>query len=207
MTYNPEIHHRRSIRLKEYDYSQAGAYFITVCAWKKENIFGEIKNGEMLLNEYGQIVHGHWDAIPGLNNAEIDEFIIMPNHIHGIVSLSNVGAQFIAPFRKTTTEKQGVMNIAPTEYNGSKQGAINHAPTVGEIVRAFKARCTHAINKLRNTPGVPLWQRNYYEHIIRDDRELYAIREYIRYNPLKWDEDEENPKRNGQISNQPLHKR
>lgn len=85
------------------------------------------------------------------------------------------------------------MNQAPTENNGSKQNVINHAPTVGDIVRAFKARCTHTINQNRNAQGVPVWQRNYYEHIIRDDGELHAIREYIRYNPLKWDEDEENP--------------
>ncbi len=140
-----------------------------------------------------------WDDLPNyFPNAQLDEFVVMPNHIHGIVSLSNVGAQFIAPFRKTTAEKQGVikkglMNQAPTENNGSKQNVINHAPTVGDIVRAFKARCTHTINQNRNAQGVPVWQRNYYEHIIRDDGELHAIREYIRYNPLKWDEDEENP--------------
>jgi len=104
--------------------------------------------------------------------------------------------------------KQGainhLMNLTPTENNGAiKQGAINHAPTVGEIVRAFKARCTHAINKIRNTPGVPVWQHNYYEHIIRDERELYAIRQYLRYNPLKWDEDEENIDETGRDKSRP----
>ena len=152
---------------------------MTICAWNRECLFGEIKDGEMLLNEYGRSVREHWDAIAGhFNNLETDEFVVMPNHIHGIVSLSNVGAQFIAPFKKTTTEKQGVMN---------------HAPTIGEIVRAFKARCTRAISKIRNTPGVPVWQRNYYEHIVRTEKELHTIRQYIRYNPLKWAEDEENP--------------
>ena len=195
MTYNPEIHHRRSIRLKEYDYSQSGAYFVTVCVWQRESLFGEIKNGETLLNEFGKIVIKCWDDLPNYYpNAQLDEFVVMPNHVHGIVSLSNVGAQFIALFRKTTLEKQGVINVAPTENNGSKQGAMNLGPTtVGEIVRGFKARCTHAINKIRKTPGVPVWQRNYYEHIIRDDRELDTIRQYIGYNPLNWDEDEENP--------------
>jgi REP element-mobilizing transposase RayT len=211
MTYNREIHHRRSIRLKEYDYSQAGAYFVTVCAWKKECLFGEIKNGEMLLNEYDEIVMKCWNDLPHrYYYAQLDEFVIMPNHVHGIVSLSNVGAQFIAPFRTTTMEKQGVIkkgviNIAPTENNSVKQGEMNHAPTVGDIVRGFKARCTHAINKIRNSTAVPVWQRNYYEHIIREDQELYAIREYIRYNPLKWDEDEENQERNGQVQTSPPH--
>ncbi|MBI5635157.1 MAG: transposase [Nitrospirae bacterium] len=177
MQFDPDKHHRRSIRLKEYDYSQSGAYFVTVCAWQKENIFGEIKNAKMLLNEYGRLVQEHWEAIPEhFDNVETDEFVIMPNHIHGIVSLSNVGAQFIAPFRKATTENQGV---------------INHAPTVGEIFRAFKARCAHAINQIRNTTGVPLWQRNFYEHIIRSEDELNRTRQYIRENPARWESDDE----------------
>jgi putative transposase len=163
---------------------------VTICVWKKENMFGEIYDGEMRLNEYGDIVTKCWDGLPNhYQHLQLDEFIVMPNHVHGIVVLTNVGAQFIAPVRNATAENQGTSN----------QGAINRAPTknngmntVGEIVRAFKARCTHAVNSLRNMPGVPLWQRNYYEHVIRDEPELHAIREYIRYNPLKWEEDEEN---------------
>jgi REP element-mobilizing transposase RayT len=90
MTYNPEIHHRRSIRLKEYDYSQSGAYFVTVCAWKKECLFGEIKNGEMLLNKCGGIVMNCWDDLPNhYQHAQLDEFVIMPNHVHGIIVLKN----------------------------------------------------------------------------------------------------------------------
>jgi putative transposase len=158
--------------------------------WKKENMFGGIYNDEMRLNEAGCMAQRIWNELPvKYSGVEIDEFIVMPNHLHGIIVLTNVGAQFIAPVRKAITENQGTLN----------QGAINRAPTknngmntVGEIVRAFKARCTHAVNSLRNMPGVPLWQRNYYEHVIRDEPELHAIREYIRYNPLKWEEDEEN---------------
>jgi len=179
MTYNPEIHRRRSIRLKGYDYAQAGAYFVTICTWNKECLFGEIANGTSKLNKYGEMVMKCWNEISGhFFHVKTDEFIIMPNHIHGIITINNVGAQFIAPFGKTTSEKLGV---------------INHAPTIGGVVRSFKARCTYMINQLRDTPGTPVWQRNYYERVIRDDRELYSIREYIRYNPLKWDEDEENP--------------
>jgi putative transposase len=128
----------------------------------------------------------------------------MPNHVHGIITITNVGAQFIAPsYVDCHTSRQSVIN-----QNNQKnvinqgvinQGAINRAPTIGGIVRSFKARCTCMINQIRNTPGTPHWQRNYYEHIIRDDRELQAIREYIRYNPLKWDEDEENPEMKGII--------
>ena len=182
MRYNRDMHRRRSIRLKEYDYSQSGAYFVTICAWNRECLFGEVVDGGIRLNESGIIIQDIWNATPNhFQNIELDEFIIMPNHIHGIVII--VGAQFIAPFRKTTAVKQGIMN----------RGVMNHAPTVGEILRAFKGRCTHAINKIRNTPGIPVWQRNYYEHIVRNDSELNSIREYIMNNPLKWDMDENNP--------------
>lgn len=183
MTYNPEIHHRRSIRLKEYDYSQAGAYFVTVCAWKKENIFGEIKNGEMLLNEYGEIVTKCWDDLPHhYHHAQLDEFVIMPNHVHGIIVI-NVGAG-LKPARIDVDNKdknRAGFKPAPTQCHG-----------LSEIVRAFKTFSSRHVNATRNTPGVSVWQRNYFEHIIRNDRELHTIRQYIRYNPLKWDEDEEN---------------
>jgi len=192
--YNPEIHRRRSIRLKGYDYAQAGAYFVTVCAWNKECIFGGIKDGEILFNEYGKIIMKCWDAIPShFINAECDEFVVMPNHIHGIITITNVGAQFIAPscinrqtshcFKINQSNKKGVMN----------QGAMNRAPTVGGILRSFKARCTYMINQIRNTSGIHVWQRNYYEHIIRDEKELNQIREYIVNNPIQWELDTENP--------------
>jgi putative transposase len=131
-----------------------------------------------------------------------DEFVVMPNHIHGIITITNVGAQFIAPScidhqtSRFSSTNQKNKKDAIIKMN---QGAMNHAPTVGGIVHAFKARCTYMINDIRSTPGTPIWQRNYYEHIIRDDRELQTIREYIRYNPLKWNEDEENPEMKGTI--------
>jgi REP element-mobilizing transposase RayT len=146
-------------------------------------LFGEIKNGEMVLNECGKTVMKCWDDLPNhYNHAQLDEFVIMPNHIHGIVSLSNVGAQFIAPFRKTTTAKQGVINIAPTENNATKQDVVNHAPTVGEIVRAFKARCTHAIRKIRTRKerASLKWGRNlemvYDRSDLSDSSDPYGIK-------------------------------
>jgi putative transposase len=178
MTYNPETHHRRSIRLKGYDYSQSGAYFVTVCARDKEYLFGEIKEGKMLLNKYGEIVMECWNTIQNhFVNVACDEFVVMPNHIHGIIKIPNVGAQFIAPIGKTMSKNQGV---------------INHAPTVGEIVRSFKARCTYMINQVGNTTGMTIWQKNYYEHIIRYEKELHQIREYIVNNPMQWELDTEN---------------
>lgn len=183
MKYNTDNHHRRSIRLKGYDYARAGAYFVTVCAHNRECLFGDVFAGEMRLNDAVQMVQDVWDGLPiKFHNIETDEFIIMPNHVHGIIVI--VGAQFIAPF------DCDAMNQNKKQI---KQGVMNHAPTVGEIVRAFKAQCTHAINKIRNTPGNPLWQRNYYEHIIRSEQEMDRIRKYITENPAKWSEDEDNP--------------
>jgi len=181
MAFNPEIHHRRSIRLRDYDYSVAGAYFITICAFQRECLFGEMVDGEMRINERGRIVESQWRQLPGhYFNIRLDEFVVMPNHAHGIIEINEqpAGARFIAPD-----------NLAECD----NLGAMNRAPTVGEIVRAFKARCTHEINHICDNPGVPVWQRNYYERVIRDERELAAIRQYIVANPTKWIEDENHP--------------
>jgi REP element-mobilizing transposase RayT len=134
----------------------------------------------MLSNEFGDIAMKCWNGIRDhFKHVETGEFIVMPNHIHGIITISNiVGAQFIAPFGKTTAMNQGVMN---------------HAPTIGNIIRSFKSRCTYMINRLRNTPGNPVWQRNYYEHVIRTEKELNQIREYMVNNPMQWELDTEHP--------------
>jgi len=178
-TFNPDIHHRRSIRLRGYDYSQAGAYFITLCTQKRKCLFGDVLGNAMRLNDAGRIVQNVWDALPNHYSCiELDSFVVMPNHIHGIIVLNDVGAQFIAP-----NNNDGAIN----------QGAMNRAPTVGEIIRTFKARCTHGINQLRGVQGVSIWQRNYYEHIIRNESSLQEIREYITNNPAQWANDRENP--------------
>ena len=187
------IHHRRSLRLKDYDYSQAGAYFVTICTYKKESIFGEIVNGEMISNRYGEIAENEWLKTAELRkNVELDEFIIMPNHFHCIIVI---------------TEGRGVLQYAPTEIFRSP------SQTVGAIVRGFKSATTKHINQIRNTPRASLWQRNYYEHIIRNEKDLLDIQEYITNNPLKWDLDSENPenvkkqdRKVGAYCNTPLQK-
>jgi putative transposase len=191
MKHDPDIHRRRSIRLTGYDYSQTGAYFVTICTQNRECLFGDIVDGEMGLNDAGCIVKQCWDNIPAhFSHVELDEFIVMPNHVHGIIVI--VGAQFIAPCGTITPSNHNATNN-DKNHGAMKQGAINRAPTIGEIVRVFKARCTHAINQTHNTPGHPVWQRNYYEHIIRDDEEINRIREYIIENPAKWTKDNDNP--------------
>jgi len=171
------IYHRQSVRLKGYDYSQSGAYFVTICTKTRECLFGEIVDGKMRLNTAGQMARSVWEELPihypGIN---VDAFVVMPNHIHGIISI--VGAQFIAP----NTNDMCVIN---------REGAINRAPTLGEIIRRFKAFSTYSIRRAHFEEFV--WQRNYYERIIRNEKELQRIREYIVNNLLTWEQDENNP--------------
>lgn len=174
MPYNPDIHHRRSIRLKEYDYTQAGAYFITIVTYQREPLFGEIMNGVMNLNPLGEIARREWfktaELRPYIELYE-DEFVVMPNHAHGILWMnddSTVGAE---------------RRSAPTTMPHVDAGSL------GAVVRAYKSAVTYAINAARQTRGMAVWHRNYYEHIIRDEADLKRIRDYIANNPLKWTED------------------
>jgi len=179
---NDTKYHRRSIRLPHYDYSQAGAYFVTICVYQRECLLGEIVGGEMILNEYGKIADSCWREIPNhFPHVELDEHIVMPNHLHGIIVM--VGARHAVPL--PLQQQNGT--ICREKFGQPVSGTI---PTV---VRSFKSAVTKQINQNRNTPGIPVWQRNYYEHIIRDDNDLNRIREYIMNNPLKWCEDENNP--------------
>ncbi|MFH1023991.1 MAG: transposase [Planctomycetota bacterium] len=164
---NPVAHDRRSIRLKGYDYAQAGAYFMTVCAHERRCVFGDVVDGEMRLNDAGCIVRTVWDALPEhYPHVQLDEFVIMPNHIHGIIVLSDVGAG---------------LKPAPT---------LEKRHGLPEIVRAFKSFSARRINESCRTRGIPVWQRNYYEHVIRNDDDLNDIRSYIAANPAGWAADE-----------------
>jgi putative transposase len=165
--------HRRLIRLQGYDYSQPGAYFVTICTRDRECLFGDVTDCEIRLNDIGRRAQAAWEAMPTRFAAiTLDPFTVMPNHIHGIII---VGAQFIAPNHPTLAQK----------------GAMNRAPTLGEIVRTYKAVSTRVIRQ--SIDGDFTWQRNYYEHVIHDDHSLARIRDYIANNPARWAEDEENP--------------
>ena len=166
---------RRSIRLQGYDYSQAGAYFVTICTQNRQCLFGNIVDGEMVLNEYGSVIRTCWVEIPvHFSETKLDLFVVMPNHVHGIVWLNGRGTACRAP---TTGEQFG------KPVSGS----------LPAMIRSFKSAVTKQINEMCNTPGAKLWQRNYYEHIIRNNNELNRIREYITHNPARWDMDRENP--------------
>jgi len=153
--------------LKGYNYSQAGAYFITICVQGKQCLLGKVVDGKMRLNEIGSMVEKCWLGISShYPNVSLDVFTIMPNHMHGIIVIDSVGANNYLPLHGTSK-------------------------TIGAMVRGFKIGVTKWIRQ--NTLIKPFWQRNYYEHIIRDARELKTIREYIQNNPLKWELDPENP--------------
>jgi putative transposase len=176
MKYTPIVHHRRSIRIKGYDYSQAGAYFVTICTQDRKYLFGDIKQSRMLMNYVGHAVVECWNDIQThFPHVELDEFIVMPNHIHGVAMISDVGARHAVPL--------------PEQFGKPVSGSL---PT---IIWSFKSAVTKHINELRQTPGSQLWQRNYWEHIIRNEQELNRIREYIRNNPMQWGMDRLNSDR------------
>lgn len=161
---------RKPTRLRCYDYSCLGCYFVTICTQNQEQIFGVIKNNQMILNECGWIVDYWWTEISNhFNIVKIDKYIIMPNHLHGIINI--VGARLPRPKQK---------------------GRGDRAPTLGNIMAYFKYCSTKNINDLEGMPGRKIWQRNFHDHIIRNHKPLKAIRQYIVNNPKNWETDENN---------------
>lgn len=212
MTYDPQKYHRRSLRLKGYDYSQAGAYFVTVCVQDRACLFGEVFGEQMHLNEAGQMVLEEWNTLPVRFSAvELDVFCVMPNHVHGILVIECVGAGLVpAPSPSAASARSGATTrVAPTPGIGTASDmeacerpitetrqARLHA--LGDVVGAFKSFTTGLyIHGVRQSgwPGFRgrLWQRNYHDHIIRSDESLQRIRQYILDNPACWETDPENP--------------
>ena len=174
-------HRRRSLRLPHHDYAVPGAYFVTLVTHERTPIFGRIEAGRVRLCEPGRIAREEWFRTAELRSNVVlfaEEFVVMPNHVHGVVRIveraaAPVGAQRAAPLPRST--------VTP----GS----------LGAIVRAYKAAVTRRVNRLRGTPGAPVWQRNYWEHVVRSERALAAVRRYIAENPLRWHLDVYNPER------------
>jgi REP-associated tyrosine transposase len=168
MKYDPQKHHRRSIRLKEYDYTQSGWYFITIVVQNREPLLGNIVDGSMVLNEAGQIVKNFWIRIPSLRKSiELDEFVIMRNHFHGILLINE------------NPKVRATDSVAPTLK----------ANSLGSILGQYKSATTKEIQKFHIHHFK--WQRNYWERVIRDEDELNRIRKYIIENPMNWNTDEE----------------
>ncbi len=188
-------HNRRSIRLKGYDYTQPGMYFITVCTYDFSEMFGIVRDGVVVLNEWGKIVERCWFEIPKhFRHVQLDEFVIMPNHIHGILMIvddTRWGNACVAPTGDTTVDATTGACVAPTGNTGHGADVrVGPMPkSVGVMVGSFKSAISKFINRRCGTSGAGIWQRNYYERIVRSDVELRRIREYIVNNPLKWHSD------------------
>ncbi len=189
--YNPEIHKRHSIRLKNFDYSREGLYFITICCKNREHLFGEIVDGKMILNDIGEIANNEWmktTAVRG--NVVLHHFVVMPNHFHAIVkithrdnddNISNIRRGVLhTPF--DNDDDNGVCNTPLSSEGVCNTPLRSPSQTLGAIIRGYKS----AVSKMA---GFSVWHRNYHEHIIRNENAYYRISEYIKNNPQKWNED------------------
>jgi len=208
MPYDPGIHHRHSIRLKGYDYSQPGTYFITIVTQGRSSLFGEIVDGKMRLNNAGKIVQQEWRRLgQRFPHVELDAFVVMPNHIHGIVIIHarDVGATHPGQtgyslckdrlLTRTLMDEDG--SPLPDRIYSATRGdrAMSNGPaprSLGAIIGQFKARVTKRLWTQPGLTGIPVWQRNYYEHIIRDEDEYSRLHRYIGSNPIHWQDDAEN---------------
>ena len=214
--YNPAIHHRRSIRLKGYNYASPGAYFVTICVQDGECVLGEVVDGEMELSDWGQAAAEAWAWLGNqYPYVTVDAWVVMPNHTHAIITIHDCtgdapegapeGDSRIAPTTPGTPRScRGDSRIAPTTSGTPRscRGGSRTAPAaitttkrkpLGRLVGAFKTVSTKQINVLRDIPGARFWQRNYWEHIIRNETSYRRIYEYIETNPARWEEDQLHP--------------
>ena len=259
MSYNPDKHHRRSIRLPGHDYTCAGAYFVTICTHDRGCLFGQVEAGQVQLNAYGRIVLSRWRALQrSFSQLRLDAFVVMPNHVHGILILGegpsaryddnadtlvgrgeasdrpaasvlsgHVRAGFMggavpadaSPVAMVALAEQGEASerpvasvlsgnvgagcmggafpadASPLRRRGPARPAGTDPGSLGAVVQFFKSTVTRTINRRRKTPGGQVWQRNYYERILRTEHEWRACRHYIEQNPARWDEDKNHPDR------------
>jgi putative transposase len=173
MTIRLETHRRRSIRLQNYDYALAGAYFMTMVTQDRKCLFGEIVEGEMRLNELGRTAQNEWEKSAQIRKeVELDAFVVMPNHVHAVIMITDGTGR--------------ATGRSPLQTGPSRR-------SLGALVGGFKSVVTRSINELRGSPGRPVWQRNFFEHVIRNEDSLNRIRQYILDNPTRWKFDRENP--------------
>ena len=209
MAYDPKIHRRRSLRLKGYDYTHVGAYFVTIVTQGRLCLFGEIVGKEMRLNEAGEMVCGFWEALPQRFPAiEMDMFVVMPNHLHGIVVIKNRATTRVAPTNQNpdrgvenapTVPNRATTRVAPTEImDGGVDSPVTDQFALGDVIGAYKSlttvEYTRGVKQMKWSPfHRRLWHRNYYEHVVRHDESLRQLQQYILDNPAQWAFDKENP--------------
>ena len=163
MPYDPQRHDRRSLRLRYHDYARGGAYFVTLCTHRRRALFGAVVDGVMNPNGCGLIVRAEWERSEAVRvEVELGEFVVMPDHFHALVLIDDVGGR------------------------GSDGRFRSMAASLGSLIAGFKSAVTVRLNRLRGTPGEPVWQRNYYEHVVRGEADYRRIEGYIRDNPARW---------------------
>ncbi len=193
MPYDPDVHHRRSIRLRGYDYSAAAAYFVTVCTEGRECLFGAVVDGAMVANEIGRMIETFWHGLPKrYPGAELDEFVLMPNHVHGVIVLSDGTPGFVGQVSPPQADA-AIASIGGVSSSHSSEPATRRGMLLPKIIGYFKMNTAKRANVMRGRSSVSLWQRNYYEHVIRDDVDLQRIRTYVAGNPAHWETDQLHP--------------
>jgi putative transposase len=187
MKFNPDLHHRQNIRLEDYDYSSNGAYFVTICTAQRLHLFGEIIDLNMQLNDFGQIAQNCWLELPNhFPKLVVDEFVVMPNHVHGVVFIQSeqndvpVGARRPCPKVRFMVKRHALPLQTQAAFGKLQKGSL------GAIVGSFKSAVTKRINEARGRPGEVVWQQNYFDRIVRSDEQLIAARAYVVNNPLGW---------------------
>lgn len=182
LRFDPDRHHRRSIRLRGYDYSREGLYFVTIVTRGRALLLGRAVDGRVHPSDAGREVLAMWECLPDrFPQVRLVAFVLMPNHVHFVLAI--VSEPLVVQGEETS----------PLQPEPGPVGAGFSCPTLGQVVAYFKHESTKFINALPGMPGEPVWQRNYYEHIIRDEDEFLQIRRYIAENPTRWDTDTENP--------------
>jgi REP element-mobilizing transposase RayT len=195
--FGQRIKGRRTLRLSGYDYSIYGPYYVTICTHKKRCLFGKVINGEMVLNQVGRIVNDEWiKAGESRGDLELDEWVLMPNHLHGIVSIiedSPVAIRELPLHGTVETEdslpEPDIFTRAAYEFPVRTDIRKRRNMILPKFIGRFKMLSSKRVNSLRGTPGKPLWQKSYWDRIIRDEKDLNRIRSYIRNNPSQWEKD------------------
>jgi len=190
----PQQHHRRSIRLQTYDYTQAGAYFVTVVTWRRTYLFGDVVNGEMKLNRAGQVIQEEWlNLAHRFKFVDLGAFVIMSYHSHAILLFHDVGAT--RPDVSAVVSGETASNREPIDGIGGSPPPPPRGPesgSLGALIGQLKSRATKRLWKIKSLAGIPIWERNYYEHIMRNKKKMSAIWDYIESNPSRWADDDEN---------------
>ena len=173
---------RKTTRIPGYDYRNTGYYFITICTQNKQNLFGQIQNDKVQPSAQGKIVSQNWLDIPNHHSGiTLDAFILMPNHLHGIIMIHSDRSALIVPGQ--SSDVAGYVPTGHASFISPKSGSLS------AVIRSFKSACTKRINE-ESLHKNPIWQSRFYEHVIRDENDLHRIRMYIENNPLRWSEDE-----------------